>query len=446
MSEHTSAPATAPLPEGREPAPRGWRVMAVVRWALVAAMAGAAVASAGSYLGWFGGERSHADHQIWTCPMHPAVVQDHPGSCPICGMDLVPKSELAPSPSGVSDVPGLVPVDIDGERTQLIGLRTAPVVVEILAPELRTVGTIAASEEGLALVQTRFAGWIEEVVVAETGRRVKKGQVLARIYSPEVLAAQEEYVNALRWSREAKGSAELSSRLVADARRRLELLGVDAGDLDAVRASGEALRAVPIRAPAAGHIVERTAVKGQYVEPATTLYSLADLGTVWVIADVYEGEMARVTRGQKASFVPAAHPGERFEGEVDLIYPVLDSDTRTLRARILLPNRDLRLKPGMYGDVAMALPSQRALVVPAEALVDDGERQYVFLARPGGRFEPRLVRAGARAGERVAIEGGLVEGDVVVTTAGFLIDSESRLQGVIQGQGPPPAGHAGHGE
>lgn len=501
-----------PMPEGEEEAPRGVRTMAIIRWALVVLMAVAAVASIGYYFGWFS-KAGAADSSatLYYCPMHPSVVQDHPGECPICSMSLVPKvgggakkeakaadghdheKGSAPSPEGpgayycpmhpevTSDdpnakcdkcggmklmprpasnpgtggsegnndppptekgagVPGLAPIDLTPERIQLLGMRTAMVAREKLAPELRTVGFVTANEEGLARIHTRFAGWIETLAVSKTGQHVSKGEVLASVYSPELLAAQQELLNALKWSTtrhdnpHESEAGRLTATLTEDARRRLELLGISGAEIDELARRGKPVRALKIRSPVEGYVTRKNALQGQYVQPGTELFEVANLSTVWVLADVYEYEIERVKVGAKAEMQLAAFRGQTFAGRVEFIYPTLNADTRTLRVRLVVKNKGLKLRPGMYGDVAFELPSAEGLVVPAEAIVDTGTIQYVFLALPGGRFEPRKVRLGLESEDKIQILEGVSDGDTVVTTANFLIDSESRLHAAISGE------------
>jgi Cu(I)/Ag(I) efflux system membrane fusion protein len=487
------------LPDGHgahddEP-PRGARAMAVVRWGLVAVLALIALAALEHRHDVLGGGRrsASASETIYYCPMHPGVQQDHPGDCPICGMTLVPRRpgaaapvtaaspatavdggaapagpgaywcpmhpevtsddpaatcpkcggmKLVPRPvdagAAAGGVPGLVPVTLSAERVQLMGMRTATVAREPLASELRTVGTVTETEAGRAVVQTRFAGWIESVGAAQTGQRVGRGQVVATVYSPELLAAQQEHLTALRWGAAPDGGplAGLSSQLAGDSRRRLELLGLSGPDIAALERTGQPLRAVPVRSPLAGTIVARAAVVGLYVQPGTALFEVADLSRVWVIAEVYEHEMGRVAVGQKATVELAAYPGQAFAGKVGFVYPAVDAATRTQRVRVELASARGRLVPGMYGTVIVQLARAEALVVPAEAIVDTGAVQYVFIARAGGTFEPRAVRTGARAGGKVEVLDGLVAGDAVVTTGNFLLDSESHLQATIHGGAP----------
>lgn len=496
---------TARAPEGP---PRGVATMSIVRWILVLVTALVAVGSILSYAGvHIGGTTSASSGQLYYCPMHPSVVQDHPGECPICSMTLVlkPEGKVKPSPTmgptppagagaaqapfggkyycpmhpnRTSDdpnarcpdcgmkmelrpaasvdrktavagaakpgVPGLAEVELTPKRVQLIGMRTATVKREELGGELRTVGAIAASERGLAQINTRFAGWIQKLLVSETGERVHRGQALALIYSPEVLRAEEEMLVARGWN----GAADTAkvghdhdaspAGLDANARRRLELLGISAQEIDEVLRTGKAIEAIAIRSPVDGTVVAKSAVVGVAVQPGTVLFEVADLSQVWVTTEIYEQDMSRIHIGQKARLELSAFPGETHTGKVQFIYPILDAGSRTLRVRLEFKNKTdrngPRLRPGMYGTVHLDLPRTKGLIAPAEALVDTGETQYLFVAKDGGHFEPRMVKVGARIKDRVEILSGVSEGETVVTTGNFLIDSESRLRAAIEGQ------------
>ncbi|MBI4509190.1 MAG: efflux RND transporter periplasmic adaptor subunit [Deltaproteobacteria bacterium] len=504
------------MPEGKEAPPPGVRTMAIIRWILVVLMAAIAAASLARHFGWLDKIVSSQARAEYYCPMHPGIVQDTPGDCPICGMTLVPLPEggakegdhsnhaaaaahahapqpgmpttgeyycpmhtevtstdpnatcpkcggmkLVPKPAASpatkpgnpeasSQVPGLVPIMLSPERIQLMGMRTATVVRETLEPTIRTVGTVAASEKGLAVVQARFAGWIEELHVSQTGERVSKGQVLATIYSPEILTAQQEFLHAVRWSTGAeKGNPvakpgeifPIDERLKEDARRRLELLGISGQEIDAIERTGKPMRAIQIRSPVNGYVIEKSALKGLYIQPGMALFQVADLSTVWVLADVYEYEIGRIRPGQEAVIEMSAYPGEQFKGKVTFIYPSLDTKTRTLRVRMEFKNPGLRLKPGMFGNAYLTIERAEGLVIPTEAVADTGEMQYVFVAKPGGTFEPRKVQLGPRWGGKVQVQSGVSEGEVVVTTANFLLDSESRLRATFEGAaGIVPAG------
>jgi multidrug efflux pump subunit AcrA (membrane-fusion protein) len=495
MSERrlSDAPVGEPLPEGEEAAPPGTRTMAAVRWALVVLMA---LAAAGAWIHHAATSGVRPETARYLCPMHPTVVAARKGECPICGMDLVPAPsggheahaagtpaspadapryacpmrcdpafvttdpkarcpvcgmKLAPLPSGdpapADGVPGLAPVSLTIDRIQLMGMRTAEARRAPLASTLRAVGFVTAPEGGLVSVTARYTGWIEALGASETGQLVEKGQVLATVYSPEMQGALQSFLNTLRWSDRrdsaspagaAPASPAPGSDLEREARQRLELLGMSREDLDAVAKAGKATPAVNIRAPVRGYVARRSALKGIYVQPGTELFQISDLSTVWVLVDVHEGEIGRVKVGQSAVLEVPAWPGETFSGRVTFVYPALNTGTRTLQARVEFRNPGLRLRPGMYGDVALQVGASEAVVVPREAVVDTGEVQYVFVARSGGRFEPRRVSVGPQDAGQIAILKGLAEGERVVTTAAFLLDSESRLRAALAPAGQEP--------
>jgi membrane fusion protein, copper/silver efflux system len=494
MTEHAEpAPHEAPLPEGEEQAPRGTRTMGIVRWALVGLMA---VAAAGAWIHHATTSGVLAETARFHCPMHPTVVQPRQGECPICGMDLVPvpagsakgataaatavpaAAPGAPAAATQADapryacpmhcdpafvtadpkarcpvcgmklvpveaaapaaaLPGLATVELTVDRIQLMGMRTATAVRAPLASTLHTVGFVTAPEGGLVSVTARFSGWVESLGAAETGQLVEKGQVLANIYSPEMLNAQQVFLNALRWSG-GRGAAavptaapQVASDLERDARQRLELLGVAAQDIDALARAATVGNTVHVRSPVRGYLARRGVLRGLYVQPGTELFQVADLSRVWVLADVHETEIGRIKVGQQAALTVAAWPGETFTGRLTFIYPAMNTGSRTLQARLELGNARMKLRPGMYGEVALEVGASAAVVVPREALVDTGELQYVFVSRGGGRFEPRRVEPGLESEGRIAILSGLAEGETVVTTSAFLLDSESRLRAAL---------------
>jgi Cu(I)/Ag(I) efflux system membrane fusion protein len=429
--------------------------MAILRWVLVALMAVIAAASlAHSFDLWATDSESVASGQYY-CPMHPQIVQDGPGDCPICNMTLVPKDEgrdgaategkaAAAETGSEPAVPGLVPLELSLERTQLIGVQTAPATTEALTPELLTVGYVTADEARLVRVQTRFAGWIERLFVATTGEKVRRGQLLASIFSPELLPAQQEFLAARRWSQAGSGALApetlrtengpvMASQLEQAARTRLELLGLSKQEIDAIAATAKVTRTVQVTAPISGTVMLKNAIQGAAIQPGTELYEIVDLSEVWVLAEINEHELGRVALGQSAEVEFGAYPGKLFAGKVGFIFPSVDPETRRLRVRVELGNSEGQLRPGMYGNVKIQLRGAEGVVIPRQALVDTGDHQYVFLAREAGRFEPRSVTVGARSGDKVQILTGLSPGDVVVTTGNFLIDSESRLRAAISG-------------
>jgi Cu(I)/Ag(I) efflux system membrane fusion protein len=365
-------------------------------------------------------------------------------------MTLVPNQSAKAKPSPISatmaaPVPGLSAIELSPERVQLVGMLTAPVKREALTGDLRTVGVVTPSERGLAQINTRFSGWIDKLFVSGTGDRVRRGQVLATVYSPEVLKAEQELLVARGWTAPAAGGARgaanqdgFAAGFDENARRRLELLGISSQEVEQVLRSGKPTEAIPIRSPVEGYVVAKSAVAGVAVQPGTVLFEVADLSTVWVTADVYEADVARVRIGQPARLELAAYPGQIFGGKVKFIYPIIDAQNRTLRVRLEFKNRfdsgGPRLRPGMYGTVYLSLPATSGLTVPAEAVVDTGEMHYLFVARGSGHFEPRQVKVGARAQGKVVVLSGVSEGEMVVTTGNFMIDSESRLRSAIDGR------------
>jgi Cu(I)/Ag(I) efflux system membrane fusion protein len=491
------------LPEGEEQAPPGTRTMSLVRWGLVGLMALAAAGAWGYHLATATSSRV-VQGQKFICPMHPQILTDHRGECPICGMDLVPAGTSAtPSaaraaaphaagnmamppaamvagppeytcpmhpevvttdpklrcpqckmklvarappaadataapPPVIAGVPGLVPVELSADRIQLMGMKTAAATLEPLGTTLRAVGFVTANEGGLQSVSIRFSGWVETLNVAQTGQLVQKGEPLLTVYSPEMLNAQTVYLNAVKWAGPKNANPavpQMATDLERDPRLRLELFGIAKEDIEAIMMAGSPQRTVPIRSPMRGYVARKNVLKGLFVQAGSELFQLADLSTVWVVVDVAEGDLGRVRLGQVATFETSAAPGQRYTGKVQFINPVINSGSRTLQARVELPNPRLELRPGLFGDVTLQTGAAEAVVIPADALVDTGQHRYVFVDRGGGRFEPRSVRTGASGGGKVAVLEGLAAGERVVVKANFLLDSESRLRAAVEGHG-----------
>jgi Cu(I)/Ag(I) efflux system membrane fusion protein len=346
---------------------------------------------------------------------------------------------MAPTATAMAtDVPGLVPVELSADRIQLMGMRTAVAVKEKLGTSLRAVGFVATTEDGLVSVNTRYSGWVDSPQLAQTGQLVQKGEILVTLYSPELLNAQTVFLNTIKWSdkRPAGASApQTGIDLERDPRVRLEALGVASRDIDALVATSQPIRSMPVRSPVRGYVARKSVLKGLFVTAGSEMFQLADLSTVWVLVDVYEADLARVKVGQKATFTSSSAPGRPYPGKVQFIYPALNVGSRTLQARVELANPRLELRPGMFGDVLLETSAEEAVVIPADALVDTGTHRYVFVDRGNGRFEPRAVRTGAAGDGRVAVLEGLAAGEKVVTKANFLLDSESRLRAAVEGHG-----------
>jgi Cu(I)/Ag(I) efflux system membrane fusion protein len=371
--------------------------------------------------------------------MHPAYTSDKPGDCPICSMSLekVDAGDAAGDVAG-GNVPGLVSVQIPSERTQLIGVRLARAEAGSIGEGSTLVGFVAPDETRLKRVQLRVAGWVQDLTVNRTGEFVKKGQPMLSLYSPELYQSEREYLIAMG---EGAGAAGHDAGAHEAARARLRLLGVPDDEVARLERERTASSRLALRSPVTGTVLERNLLEGQYVGADTPLFTVADLSRVWVLVDLYEMDLGRVKVGDAARFTADGLPGRTFDAKIDFIYPTVSSETRTLKARLSLGNRDGLLRPGMYGRVEVSTSrGGTALVVPAEAVVNTGEVSYVFLARGGGRFEPRRVWTGGGDGDRITVLRGLAEGDTVVASASFLIDSESRLKAAIAGIGADSTG------
>jgi Cu(I)/Ag(I) efflux system membrane fusion protein len=331
----------------------------------------------------------------------------------------------------------------------LIGVRIARVERGSTSGGAPLVGFVTPDEASLKRIQLRFAGWVRKVVMNRTGERVRAGQPMLSIYSPELHQSEQEYLIVMGDADAHTGGAHEA------ARERLRLLGVPDQEVTRLETERTASSQMAIRSPLSGTVLELNVVEGQYVSADTPLYTVADLSRVWVLADLYEMDLGRVHVGDRATFQADGLTDREFSGRIEFVSPIVSSETRTVKARLALDNSAGLLRPGMYGRVVLGARGPAAsslgdgLVVPTEAIVNTGELSYVFLAHGGGRFEPRRVRTGRSDAGRVAVLSGLAEGDSVVASASFLIDSESRLKAAIAGlDGDSLAtipGHAGHG-
>ncbi len=347
------------------------------------------------------------------------------------------KDTGAKSMQGMEGMPGMSTaptgtIAIPAATRQLIGVRTAPVSYAPLAQEIRAVGTVEYDERKLTKVNLRVSGWIEQVFINAIGQSVRAGQPMLTLYSPDLLATQDEYLLALKAQAQLEGSPLAEARqdaaaLVASARERLRLWNLNDEQIAAVERRGKAERVLTVYAPSSGIVLKRQALPGNYVEPGITLYELADLSTVWIHGDIYGSEITAVRLNQSAEVTFEAYPGETFRGKVAYIYPYLNEATRTVRVRMEFANPHLKLKPGMYGNVMLHVDAGRRLVVPKEAVLDSGLRQLVFLDLGQGVYQPYPVKLGRRSQDYVEVLEGIKEGDRVVTSANFLLDAESKL-------------------
>ena len=351
----------------------------------------------------------------WVAPMDPSYRRDEPGKSPM-GMDLVPVyADEANAGDGVSIDPAVV---------QNLGVRTAPVERGPLWRRIDAVGYVAFDERRISHIHLRTDGWIEKLSVKSDGERVSKGDLLFEVYSPELVNAQEEYIQALRASNDYLKQAS---------RERLEALGISSAQIREIASQRRASQRIRVYAAHDGIVHALSVREGMYVKPVTEVMALVDLSSVWLLVDVFERQAAWVKPGQPAEVRLDYLPGRVWEGTVEFVYPTIDPKTRTLQARLRFDNPDEALKPDMYATVAIyAGPKQAVLSIPREALIKTGRGQRVILALGGGKFRAREVTAGIESGDFVEITSGLDEGDTVVTSAQFLIDSEASLRASFQ--------------
>jgi RND family efflux transporter MFP subunit len=376
--------------------------------------------------------------------MIPGFKSDTPGKSPM-GMDLIPVYAEEPS-SGKALPPGTV--RIAPQTQQLIGVEYGEVEEQPLSKTILTVGRLAYDETKIARIQTRIDGWIENVFVDFTGMLVKKGQPLFSLYSPELFSAQQELLIAKKTMEALAGSefrdvSANAESLYNSTRERLRLWNVTDGEIKQIENRGAPIRALTFYSPINGFVLTRNAYPGQRIAPDTELYSIADLSTVWVLADIFEYEVANIRLGQKATMTLPSYPGETFTGAVSYIYPGLDNTSRTLKVRLQFPNSNFKLKPDMWANVTLTIDYGRQLSVPGSAVLDSGTEQIVFVALGDGYFEPRKIEVGAQVDSRYIVLNGLQRGEKIVTSGNFLIDSESKLKSALSDMGRP--GHAEHG-
>ena len=410
------------------------------------------------------------EKQLYSCGMHPFYTQEGPGTCPICGMNLTPvkktgkrkgerkiKHWRAPmDPTYVSDKPGkspmgmdLIPVyeeegeeeglvTIDPVTVQNIGVRTEVVRKKPLHRVIRTVGGITYDERKIYHIHTKFTGWIEKLYVNFTGQEVRRGDPLIAIYSPDLVSTQKEYLQAFDYRQsmqksdfdEIKAGGEL---LLEATRRRLELWDITSSQIKKLEETGITQENMVLYSPSNGIVVKMEAAReGMYVQPGMNLYTIADISRVWVEADIYEYELPWIKVGQKALMTLSYYPGKEYEGTITFVNPFLEPKTRTVKIRLEFDNPGFELKPDMYANIMISSDiAKEGLAVSIQAVIHSGKRDIVIIDRGEGRFESREVKVGAEAEGYYQILEGVKEGDSVVTSAQFLIDSESNLKAAI---------------
>jgi len=353
------------------------------------------------------------------------------------GTPAIPSTQQAETP--------LAPVQLSAERLQSIGVKFGVVSRKPLQDEIRTTGTVAIDETKLSYVQTRISGHIEKVHADATYQYVRKGQPLFTLHSPELIAAEREYLLAKRNAKELSqsavpGVASGVASLLESTKDRMGQWNIPEREIERLESTGEVVDALEIDSPVSGYITERNALPNLAVQPDTRLYTIADLSVVWVLAQVFQNDLSRVRVGAPAALTVDSYPGRVFQGRVDFVYPDVDMTTRTSRVRLVFANSKLTLTPGMFVNVNLKVPLGEQLVIPASGVLQSGTRQVVFVDRGAGYLEPRQVQLGQRAGEEYIVLSGLRPGERIVTSANFLVDSESQLQAAIGSFIPPPPG------
>ncbi len=444
---------------------------------LLVAAAVLSAAGLGIYAGWNqicriwmgktpGANAAQALGDVYYCPMHPDFKSNKPDNCPVCSMKLVKlekpggsdgKQAMQGMPGmdtksgdGGQPAPGANTIFIEPQRQQLIGVRSEPAAMQPLVKEIRAVGKVAYDETKVTHIHTKISGYIEQVFVDYVGKFVKSGDPLFTIYSPDLVATQEEYLLALRAQRQFaessfSGVSARTNSLLEAARKRLELWDITPAQVSAIEREGKARRDLTIYSPVSGVVTERAAYHhGRFVNPEMDLYTIVDLSTLWINGEVYEYELPFVKTGLNAD-IEFPYDGEKrtLRGKVAYVYPYLEEKTRTAKIRFAFTNPNFVLKPDMFVNVKLKINLGNKLVVPEDAVLDTGTEQYVFVDKGSGYLEPRAVKLGPEAGGFHAVESGLKAGERVVTAANFILDSESRLKGAFANMGKPGEGAKG---
>jgi membrane fusion protein, copper/silver efflux system len=400
--------------------------------------------------GWYAWQHKGHDHaaegktgqgkQLYTCSMHPFIIKDKPGSCPICGMELIKKIDNAPA-DGTSQTPEqkqqadmLGHVSLSPTQRVMANVATVEAKYGALNKEINAVGIVQFDQSRQAKVTAWIAGRIDKLNVNTVGAYVSKDKPVAELYSPDLLATQQEYLLAVKSREQLKNSpipsiSRNGDGLVASSKQRLMLFGVKENQIAELEKAGTPTIRLPIYTPLSGIVIEKMVQQGQYVNVGEVLFNIADLSRVWVEIDVFENEVPYVRVGQQVEIRSAVEHGAAFNGRISFVYPFHDPKTHTVKARVEMPNPGHMLKPDMFVNAIIRVPLVKGIVVPVTAVIDTGKRQVVWVETSPGMFEPRDVKVGERIDEKVQILSGLKPGDKVAVSGGYLIDSESQLKG-----------------
>ena len=410
--------------------------------------------------------------KLYTCPMHPQITSDSPGDCPICGMRLVEQKKIEPAPAKktkyrstmnpkeVSDKPGkdsmgmdMVPFEIEEKSTgtpsglaavniseyhrKHMGLTFGTVEMRNITREVRTSARIVPDETRIVTVTAKIEGYVDKLFVNVTGQAVKKGQPLLTVYSPELVSSQQEYLTAITIAKNLSRSSEKSiseggKNLTDSARKRLKLWDISEQQIRKLEETGEVEKFLTLYAPSSGYVIEKKVLPGQKIMPGEPLMVVADLTVVWAEADIYESDLPYVKMDMPVTLTLSYWPGKSFPGKVNFLYPYLDPQTRTIKARLNIDNPELLLKGDMYGDAHLSYGLGNRPAVPESAVMQTGTHSYVFVAGAGDKISPVEVSIGTRSEGFFEVLSGVKPGDRVVTSANFLVDSESSLKAALQ--------------
>jgi RND family efflux transporter MFP subunit len=364
----------------------------------------------------------------WYDPMHPAYKSNKPGTAPDCGMDLVPKY----ADDGGQDM-AAGPVNIAAGKQQVMGVRTATVEQKPVVRDIRATAQIVPDERRIAHIHVKVPGFVEKVYVDFVGQLVRKGQPVFTLYSPDMVATQEEYLIAKRGEQTLGGApyqevSQGAQSLLRSARQRLKLWDISDQQIKKLDETGEVSKTITIHSPITGFVTDRKVFPNVSVTPDMDLYVISDLSSIWATADIYQYELPFVKVGQKAQLQLSYYPGKTYSGRITYIYPSMDPTTHTAKVRIDISNPNFELKPQMFGDVQIKVDYGNKILVPQDAVLNSGNEQTVFVVREGGNFEPRKVTLGPAVEGNVVILSGLKAGETIVTSGNFLIDSESRMK------------------
>jgi membrane fusion protein, copper/silver efflux system len=381
-------------------------------------------------------DKETAAGRVYYCPMHPEVQSDKPGVCPICHMDLVLKGQDDDDMAEHMDDQ----LSLNSRKLALAGVSTTVIRSEQLSKDITAYSYLDFAEQNRKIITAKFNGRIEKLYVDRTGEYIKKGQPLFDIYSPDLIQAQSDYLIASSSFRNIAGNGNESS-IINAARQKLLLMGVTEKQIEGLEQSGNVKTTITYYSPSNGTVIEKKVQEGMYVNEGSIIYDVADLSELWSISEILSDDLGLIKEGSTIKMRLQAYPGREFTGRVDLIYPVVNAETRTVKIRSVFPNRENLLKPNMYGETIFSVSTGKGLIIPSEAIIFTGRRNIVWIQTEPGKFQMREIKTGYRMGNNYQVISGLEEGEIIASEGTYLIDSESQLR-----SGTAAEGHQQHGE